>query len=313
MQPETRPMEFALDMPTAGSSPTPASEVGRLLLLNGPEPGRTLEMPCLPCRIGRGGNSALIVTDGEAPPRVSREHATLRGAPDGLLVTDHSRNGTRVGTRWLRAEETARLPFGDTLQLGPNLRLRLEARGTASKAEPITALSMSSAQAAPVSPAAAPIYRQGQTRSFLLAPETLQAAWKRVALNRGAAGPDGVTIAEFTMDAEARLLRLQEELRRGHYTPMPLRLFAAPKRNGGARVISILCVKDRIVQQALHAALQPFLEPLFPPCSFAYRPGVGTQQALRRVTTLLEQGLTWVAETDIANFFDSISHQILLA
>jgi group II intron reverse transcriptase/maturase len=133
-----------------------------------------------------------------------------------------------------------------------------------------------------------------------------------VALNRGAAGPDNVTVADFAKGAERRLATLREDLRRGRYGPLPPRLFAAPKRAGGVRAIAILSVRDRIVQQALHQALQPLLEPLFPPCSYAYRPGVCAHDALRAVDAYLAQGLSWAAETDIADFFDSVSHRLLL-
>ena len=121
-----------------------------------------------------------------------------------------------------------------------------------------------------------------------------------------------MTVHDFAVSAPQRLEVLREQLHRGTYRPLPPRFFAAPKRSGGARVIAILSVQDRIVQQALHSVLMPSVEAKLPGCSFAYRPGVGAHTALRQVETLLHQGLHWIAETDIAAFFDSISHRLVL-
>jgi group II intron reverse transcriptase/maturase len=154
--------------------------------------------------------------------------------------------------------------------------------------------------------------RSGSLRSQITSIDSLTNAWKRVELNRGAAGVDGVSIQEFAVDATQRLKSLQKRLMNGRYEPLPPRLFAAPKRSGGVRRIAILCIDDRIVQQAVFMALQPLLQPLFPECSYAYRPGVSAHHALRHIDALLNSGCTWAAETDIEDFFDSISHKILL-
>jgi group II intron reverse transcriptase/maturase len=277
-----------------------------LTVLNGPEAGRSIALPPLPCRIGRGGQSAIVLRDPDDPPALSREHATLARRGNELLITDHSVNGTQAGARWLTHGETGLLAAGEMLQLGPTLRLRWSAGVGPSAAIPPLAAERERSAAAANGP------RVGDLRAFLTSPGTLQAAWRRVELNRGAAGPDNVTVAEYGQDAGRRLAALREELARGRYQPAPPRLFAAPKRAGGVRTISILRVEDRIVQNAIHAALSPLLEPGFPACSYAYRPGVSAHDALRAVDALLRAGFNWVAEADIAAFFDHISHRILL-
>jgi group II intron reverse transcriptase/maturase len=274
----------------------------RLRVMNGPEAERDLPVPGFPCLIGRGGGSALLLADPDEPPTVSREHALLEVFNGSITITDQSRNGLWLDGRRLKRGERAALPPSAELRLGPTLLLHW--CGTASLFPPPARATSSAVVAEPKIPI--------DGRAFLLAHGTLEAAWKRVELNRGAPGPDGITIAEFAADSGRRLAELRRQLASSAYQPMPPRLFAAPKRAGGVRSIAILTVQDRVVQQALHMALQPALEPLFPPCSYAYRNGFGAHEALRRVDALLGQGLNWIAETDIAGFFDNVRHNLLL-
>ena len=291
-----------------------------LQVLNGPEAGRVLALPQLPCRVGRGGASELLLTDPADPPTLSREHATLAhpawDSPE-ILVTDHSRNGTTVGGRRLGHGMSEILRPAAVLQLGAGLRLLFQQDGNrrpealprpaAGQAESVSGLPAPPPIPCPILPPP-----PADFRAFLTSPATLHAAWKRVALNRGGAGPDNVTLHEFGQEADRRLDALRTLLVKGRYEPLPARLFAAPKRSGGVRAIAILSIQDRIVQQALHAALQPHLEPHFPACSYAYRPGVSAHHALRAVDSQLSQGSLWVGETDIARFFDTIGHEVLL-
>ncbi|BDI31518.1 hypothetical protein CCAX7_35690 [Capsulimonas corticalis] len=288
--------------PTALARTSPVESV-TLEIVNGPEAGRIIAVSTLPCRLGRAGRSEIVLADPDNPPGLSREHATLEVSGGALVLRDNSVNGTRVGDRWLSRGEAVEWMGGELLQLGPSLQIR-RTSGDALQVKSDAAGTGARTEASPTRP--------GAMRAFLTSPDTLTAAWRRVELNRGAAGPDNVTVAEFSQDASGRLAALRGQLTRGRYTPLPPRIFAAPKRSGGVRRIAILSVSDRVVQQAIHMALQPLLEPIFPPCSYAYRPGVCAHHALRRIDGHLRQGLHWVAETDIAAFFDTIVHAILL-
>jgi RNA-directed DNA polymerase len=64
------------------------------------------------------------------------------------------------------------------------------------------------------------------------APSTLEAAWKRVAANKGAAGVDGISIARFKARASSYLAELESELRSGSYQPLPARRVHIPKGKG---------------------------------------------------------------------------------
>src|SRR5882724_12069275 len=52
-------------------------------------------------------------------------------------------------------------------------------------------------------------------------PATLEAAWQRVARNKGAAGGDGQSVERFAWQSERYLLELHTELKDGAYRPNP--------------------------------------------------------------------------------------------
>lgn len=140
---------------------------------------------------------------------------------------------------------------------------------------------------------------------------TLQAAWQRVLKGGGGPGPDGVTIEGFTLDTERQLRQVAMELDGGSYHPRPPRMVEVPKRHGGTRRLAVLCVRDRIIQQALHLTLVPLWDKQFAPCSYAYRPGRSALQAVHAVERALTVGRVWVVDADIEAFFDRVPHQPL--
>ena len=144
------------------------------------------------------------------------------------------------------------------------------------------------------------------------APRTLGVAWKRVAANRGAAGVDRVSIKRFEAKAARYLKELEEALRNGSYQPAPVRRVHIPKGKG-TRALGIPVVKDRIVQTALKLVLEPIYEKEFLPVSYGFRPKRGCKDALREVDQWIKAGYTWVVDADVASYFDSISHPLLLA
>ncbi len=143
--------------------------------------------------------------------------------------------------------------------------------------------------------------------------ETLTAGWGRVRRNGGSAGGDGVTTVMFRQDAERRIAGLSRALREGAYQPGTARCFRIRKKDGGRRLLRIPCVVDRIAQTAAHMVLSRVIDPELEDSSFAYRPGRGVADAIRRIAAFRDQGFEWVAEGDIRQFFDTIPHAALLA
>ncbi|MFN3421652.1 MAG: CRISPR-associated primase-polymerase type A1, partial [Armatimonadota bacterium] len=147
----------------------------------------------------------------------------------------------------------------------------------------------------------------------VLHPSNLQEAWQRVLVRGGSPGSDGVTVEQFALAIDRHLQQLTDELLRGQYRPRPPRWVEIPKPNGKMRRLAILCVRDRIVQQALLLVLTPLWDKNFAPCSYAYRPGRSAQQAVMALEDALRAGQVWVVDADIESFFDSVPHAPLFS
>ena len=145
------------------------------------------------------------------------------------------------------------------------------------------------------------------------APQTLCAAWQRVAVNHGAAGIDRMSIERFAAKAEHYLVELARALREGSYQPDPLRRVHIPKGKGKTRPLGIATVKDRVVQTALKLVMEPIFEKEFLPVSFGFRPERSCKDALRVVDGALKDGYTWVVDADLQSYFDTIPKEPLLA
>lgn len=143
--------------------------------------------------------------------------------------------------------------------------------------------------------------------------ETLELAWQMVAHNQGAAGVDGQSIARFAAHRERYLQELHEDLTADRYRPDPVRRVEIPKGDGRTRPLGIPTVKDRIVQTALKLVIEPIFEVSFRPGSYGFRPGRGCHDALREVDGLIRDGYTHVVDADLAQYFDTIPHDRLLA
>ena len=146
----------------------------------------------------------------------------------------------------------------------------------------------------------------------LCQPETLHAAWRKVRGNKGGPGSDGVTIQQFEANLTKHLHQLSRELTEERYYPLPLQKFTINKSNGSTRKLSVLTLKDRIVQRAVCDLIAPIYEAKFLECSFAYRPNRGVPHAIAQAAAIRAEGYEWVVHADIENFFDSMDTQILM-
>jgi RNA-directed DNA polymerase len=144
-------------------------------------------------------------------------------------------------------------------------------------------------------------------------PSTLQAAWRSVARNKGAAGVDRMSVERFAAQEARYLAELHEQLRDGSYQPHPVRRVEIPKGGGKTRPLGIPTVKDRVVQAALKMVIEPIFETQFRPGSFGFRPGLGCKDALRKVDRLVKEGYTHVVDADLRSYFDTIPHDRLMA
>jgi RNA-directed DNA polymerase len=143
---------------------------------------------------------------------------------------------------------------------------------------------------------------------------TLEAAFRKVLANEGAAGVDHVTVQDFEGHLDENLKRLSDDLRSGRYRPQAIRRHYIPKPGTQERrPLGIPTVRDRVVQTALRMALEPIFERDFAEHSYGFRPKRGCKDALRRVAELLKQGYVYVVDADLKSYFDTIPHDRLMA
>jgi len=145
-----------------------------------------------------------------------------------------------------------------------------------------------------------------------LARENLQHAWKRVKANKGAAGVDGLDIAQTRQYLKHEWPVIREQLLVGKYRPSPVRRVGIPKADGSERELGIPSVTDRLIQQALLQVLQPLLDPTFSEHSYGFRPGRRAHGAVLAAQRYVQEGFRVVVDVDLSKFFDRINHDILI-
>ena len=79
------------------------------------------------------------------------------------------------------------------------------------------------------------------------------------------------------------------------------------------RILSIPCIRDRVVQGALKLILEPIFEADFQSGSYGYRPKKTAHEAINRVAGAIVQRKTRVIDIDLRSYFDGVRHDVLLA
>jgi RNA-directed DNA polymerase len=151
-----------------------------------------------------------------------------------------------------------------------------------------------------------------QDKPFQIDKIVVWEAFQRVKANKGAAGVDEQSIAEFEQDRDKNLYRVWNRLSSGSYFPPPVKAVEIPKAGGkGVRVLGIPTVADRVAQTVVRMYLEPKVEPIFHPDSYGYRPG---KSALDAVGTCRKRcwRADWVIDLDIRAFFDTVPWHLVL-
>jgi len=143
--------------------------------------------------------------------------------------------------------------------------------------------------------------------------ERLDDAFRSVASNKGAPGPDQQNIEQVRACWDELRVVLSAALLEGKYRPGDIRRVWIPKVGGGQRGLGIPNVVDRVVQEAVRQLLEPLYEPTFHPSSHGFRPHRGCHTAIQQAQSYLEEGYEWVVDLDLENFFDRVHHQRLMA
>ena len=138
------------------------------------------------------------------------------------------------------------------------------------------------------------------------------AALKRVRQNKGSPGVDGMTVQDLPQHLAANWAVLREQLLTGRYQPQPVKRVEIPKPGGGTRQLGIPTVLDRFIQQGLLQVLTPIFDPTFSAHSYGFRPGRSAHDAVRAAQRYIQSGRRWVADVDLAKFFDRVNHDVLM-
>jgi group II intron reverse transcriptase/maturase len=136
-------------------------------------------------------------------------------------------------------------------------------------------------------------------------------AYGKLARNAGALTP-GTTAETVDGMSLAKIDAFIDALRQERYRWTPVRRVEIPKANGKTRPLGIPTWSDKLLQEAIRLILEAYYEPQFSAHSHGFRPGRGCHTALRTIHRTWN-GTTWFIEGDIAQCFDRLDHQVLLA
>ena len=141
----------------------------------------------------------------------------------------------------------------------------------------------------------------------------IETAWKNVKANRGAAGPDGITITEFPKWFRPCWNTIRQQLLDGTYQPQPVRRVTIDKPDGGKRLLGIPNLIDRVIQQAIVQILTPIFDPSFSESSYGFRPKRSAHGAAKQVRRTIRRGYRYAVDMDLSKFFDRVQHDVLMA
>lgn len=142
--------------------------------------------------------------------------------------------------------------------------------------------------------------------------QSLLKAWKAVKQKGSSGGIDGISINLFDEKLDININTLKQELTEKKWQPEPYLKISIPKKEKERRILGLLCIKDKIVQQAIKQIIEPKFEKSFVSNSYGYRPGKGHGRAVRFAKSCCQnKAYPYLLRLDIDNFFDTIDHEIL--
>jgi RNA-directed DNA polymerase len=150
-----------------------------------------------------------------------------------------------------------------------------------------------------------------KTKPFDISKQLVMQAWKLVKENKGAAGIDQQSIADFEKNLKDNLYKIWNRMSSGSYFPPPVKAVPIPKKSGGERILGIPTISDRIAQMVVKLIFEPGVELIFLPDSYGYRPNKSALDAVGITRSRCWQ-YDWVVEFDIKGLFDNIDHDLLM-
>ncbi len=150
-----------------------------------------------------------------------------------------------------------------------------------------------------------------KTKPFIISKNLVMQAFKLIKENKGSAGIDQQSIADFELNLKDNLYKIWNRMSSGTYFPPPVKAVPIPKKSGGERILGIPTTSDRIAQMVVKLIFEPCVEPIFLPDSYGYRPNKSALDAVGVTRTRCWQ-YDWVVEFDIKGLYDNIDHDLLM-
>lgn len=98
-------------------------------------------------------------------------------------------------------------------------------------------------------------------------------------------------------------------VRSGAYAPFPPAGFEVMKPSGGVREVTAFAIADEVVSKRLYGSLLEKNRSALSPRSYAYRPDLGVNDAIRHIATEWSgERRLYLAHFDFRDYFGSISH-----
>jgi|TARA_B100001971_G_C18223442_1_gene558745 group II intron reverse transcriptase/maturase len=146
----------------------------------------------------------------------------------------------------------------------------------------------------------------------ILCKSNIQKAFKRVVANKGSCGVDGVSVNELKPYLKTQWEQIRTAVMDAKYCPDPILGVMIPKSNGKERLLGIPTVKDRLLQQAVCQILSDLYDPTFQDHSYGFRPKRNAHQAVKQARQNINDGYADIIDIDLSNFFDQVSHDVML-
>jgi group II intron reverse transcriptase/maturase len=119
-------------------------------------------------------------------------------------------------------------------------------------------------------------------------------------------GVDGETLDGISLNWAEKVIT---ELKNREFKFKPSRIVLIPKANDKMRSLGVPSPRDKVIQQAYKMMLESIFEPLFLGYSHGFRPNRSTITAIYEIRKW--NGITWIIEGDIKDYFNSVNHNIL--
>lgn len=148
------------------------------------------------------------------------------------------------------------------------------------------------------------LYRQ------LYNPTWSRRAYAKLYPNNGAMTPGSTTETVDGMSMR-KIEQLIDDLRHERYQWTPVRRVYIPKKTGKLRPLGLPTWEDKLLQEVIRNILEAYSEPQMSEHSHGFRPKRGCHTALRERQANWT-GTRWFIEGDIAKYFDTINHDVLM-